>query len=86
MHLNKKAFANAMGAVTALVYAVFWILQMVAPATFSFIWNAQFMGADMAALVGNMSAGSFIGVLIAMGVMGWVMGWLIAHFYNKFSK
>ncbi|MHB1330921.1 MAG: DUF5676 family membrane protein [Minisyncoccota bacterium] len=84
--MNKKAFANAMGAVTALVYAVFWILQMVAPAAFNFVWNAQFMGADMAALVGSMSFSSFIGVLIAMGVMGWVMGWLIAHFYNKFSK
>lgn len=86
MHLNKKAFGNAMAAVTGLVYIVFYLLMVAAPGAFEFLWNAQFLGADMAAFVTSVSFGAFLGVLITMLVMGWVMGWLLAHFYNKFSK
>lgn len=75
-----------MALVTGLVYVVFYILMVAAPGAFEFLWNAQFMGADMAALVSGVSFGTFLGVLITMLVMGWIMGWLIAHFYNKFTR
>lgn len=86
MHLNKKAFAHSMAVTTAIVMVVFYVLQIMAPAAFAYIFNAQFFGADLAAMATGISFGTFIGVLITMTIFGWVMGWLIAHFYNKSAK
>ena len=79
--LKKQAFANALGAVSALSYLALYVLSMAAPAAFKLMYNAQFMGANVAP-----SKLSFdVGALVAMGVTGWVVGYVLAWLYNRWS-
>lgn len=85
MKLNKNAFAKALAALSLLFVAVFYLLQLVMPAAFVFLFNAQFFGADIASLLpGQLSLGDFIEILVTLGILGWIMGWLWASLYNRF--
>ena len=82
-----KPFANALALTSAIAYVVFYLLALVAPKAFAFLFNAQFLGADIASQVpANMSLGSFIGVLVGIVVITWILGYIWAYFYNRFSK
>jgi len=84
--LNKIAFAHAIGLVTALMYVVFYVLSLVASAAFELVFNAQFLGADMASLVGEISVAGFIVTLITVTATSWIVGYVLAWAYNRFSK
>jgi hypothetical protein len=60
--LSEFAFANSLAILTGLLYIVFVILQLLAPNLFKFLFNTQFLGADVASLFPRrISAGSFVG-------------------------
>lgn len=86
MHLNKKAFANSFASLAVIFVVVLYILQSVAPSVFTFVFNAQFYGADVASLAYKGTFTVFLQTLVAMTVLSWISGWLVAHFYNKFAK
>lgn len=80
---NKKALANSLAVLSGLFYVVLYLLSVVAPTTFMSIFNAQFLGADIASLV---PSGFSIGVLVVVFLTSWVVGYVWAMLYNNFSK
>jgi hypothetical protein len=82
--LNKTAFANALAVLTAIFYFVFYLLNLVSRPAFEFLFNAQFLGANVSPP--RISPGTFVGTLIALVVSGWVFGYLLAWLYNKFNR
>lgn len=85
--LNKTAFANALAVGTAVLYLVFYILHVIAPALFSFVFNAQFLGADVNSLIpADFSFINFIGTLVIVIITAWLAGYLIIWLYNRFVK
>lgn len=85
--LNEKAFANALAILTGAVYLVFYILGLSAPNTFKALFNAQFLGADVASLLPkDASLGNVFGVFVTLVVTAWLMGFVWALLYNRFSE
>lgn len=83
MKLNEKAFANAAGLLTAIIYVVFYLIQRFAEATFDFLFNAQFLGANVAELVPSVGGRGFIPILITAAISAWVFSYIFAWIYNK---
>jgi len=86
MKLNAKAFGNAFAGLSVVFYVLCYILQVIAPELFVYIFNAQFLGADIASLIPGTTFGAFVGILVAVAIVSWICGYLLAHFYNKFNK
>ena len=84
--LKQVPFANSFAAATAAFYIVLFILQTLAPPFFKLIVNSQFFGADISTQIPKLNIANFIGTLIATVVVAWSFGYLVAVFYNKFSK
>ena len=85
--LNKSAVANSLAATTGIVYIVFYILWTAMPEAFKFLFNAQFFGADIAkSIPRGLSMTDFVGTLITMVVLTWVVGYLWAWLHNWFYK
>lgn len=84
--LKPQAFANAIAATAVIFYILLFILQLAAPPLFQLIFNSQFLGADVASLLPKMNLANFAGLLIAIGVVSWIFGYLIAVIYNRFAK
>jgi hypothetical protein len=85
--LSEFAFANSLAILTGLLYIVFVILLLLAPNLFKFLFNTQFLGADVASLFPRrLSAGSFAGTLVTLVVSGWIFGYAWAWLYNRLPK
>ncbi len=85
--LNEFAFANSLAILTGLLYIVFVILLLLAPNLFKFLFNTQFLGADVASLFPRrIPAGSFSGTLVSLVVSGWIFGYAWAWLYNRLPK
>lgn len=87
MRLNPGAFANSLALMTALVYVVFAILALVAPRVFQVLFDAQFFGANVASLFPKVrpSLASLVTLVLMIG-MSWVVGYVWAALYNRFTK
>jgi hypothetical protein len=46
LKLSESAFANSMAILTAAFYLLFYLINLIAPGLFRFLFNAQFLGAD----------------------------------------
>ena len=85
--LSEFAFANSLAILTGLLYIVFVILLLLAPNLFRFLFNTQFLGADVASLFPKrISPGSFAGTLVTLVVTGWICGYAWAWLYNRLPK
>lgn len=85
--INKTAFANSLATITGIFYLAFYILRRFFPDWFTFLFNAQFIGADVASLIpGEFAFNRFIGALAAVVIPAWIIGYLWALFYNRFTK
>ncbi len=85
--LSEFALANSLAILTGLLYVIFVILLLLAPNLFKFLFNTQFLGADVASLFPRrMSAGSFAGTLVTLVVSGWIFGYAWAWLYNILPK
>ena len=85
--LNKLAFANSLAVLTAALYVLFTILELVAPRVFQILFDAQFFGANVASLFPKVrpSLASLVTLLLMVG-MSWVVGYAWAWLYNRFAK
>ena len=85
--LNRFAFASSLAVLTAALYVLFGVLALASPRTFQLLFNAQFFGADVAALLpkATPSVGSLVTFVIVVG-MSWVMGYVWAWLYNRIAK
>ncbi len=84
--LNKTAFANALAILTALFYVAIYLIDLVAPNTFIFLFNAQFLGADVASLLPRISVALFVETLVVLVVTCWIFGYVWAGLYNWFAR
>ena len=77
--LNQFAFAHSLAVLTATLYVLFGLLALVSPRAFQLLFNAQFFGADVAALLPKVtpSAVSLVTFVIVVG-MSWVIGYVWA--------
>ena len=84
--LDKLAFANSLAILTVLFYLILYLLSLVSPAAFTFLFNAQFLGADIAPMLPKFSLADSAGTLAALVVICWVFGYAWAGIYNKLAK
>ena len=87
MMLNKVAFASALSLLTAALYLLLYLLAVLMPTVFRFIFNAQFLGADVASLLPReLSFLTFDATLVVLVITTWVFGYLWAQLYNRFAQ
>ncbi len=85
--LNEFAFANSLAILTGLLYVLFVVLGFVAPNAFKFLFNAQFLGADVASLVPRRAGlRSVVATIVTLIVTGWVFGYVWAGLYNWLAR
>jgi hypothetical protein len=85
--LNQAAFANSLAILTGAIYLVFHLIRLIAPIGFRFLFNAQFMGADVASLLWReIPIGTFILSFILAVLTAWIFDYVWAWLYNKLSK
>lgn len=85
--LDATAFANSLAALTGVLYLVLYLISLIAPRIFEFLFNAQFFGADVAGLLPKrFSVWNFFGTLAALLVGAWVLGYAWAWLYNLLAK
>ena len=80
-------FANALAAATAIFYLVLLALRAVARDLFTFVFNSQFLGANVASLYPPQPGiGSSLGTLLVVVVVTWVFGAVWAVLYNRWAR
>jgi hypothetical protein len=85
--LKPLAFANAVAVTTAALTIFLWALRFVLPSFFTFFFNAQFFGADVASLLPkDVSPLLMLAEFIALLAGAWGIGFVWAFLYNRFSK
>lgn len=85
--LKPVAFANAIAVTTAALTAFLWTLKLLLPPVFTFFFNAQFFGADVASLLPKDSDPLLMLAEFAALLAGaWGIGFLWAVLYNKISR
>jgi 2TM family of unknown function (DUF5676) len=84
--LKEPAFANSLTILTGAFYIVLYLLAIISRDAFRFFFNAQFLGADVAALLPQqLTVGGFVGTLVAILVFVWIFGYAWAWLYNQMS-
>jgi 2TM family of unknown function (DUF5676) len=87
LKLSEIAFANSIALLTAAFYLLFYLINLIAPGMFRFLFNAQFLGADVASLLPKeFAAGNFIIALVLMVIIAWIFGYVWAWLYNRLAK
>jgi hypothetical protein len=82
--LNPIAFANSLAIVSVAVCLVLYILAVVWRDAFRFVFNAQFLGADVESLLPHKwPAVGFLATLVAVVIGAWSLGFCWAWLYNR---
>jgi hypothetical protein len=82
--LNSIAFANSLAIVSGVFYLAFYVLAVVWRDAFRFVFNAQFLGADVASLLPRqLPATGFVATLVALVISAWSLGFCWAWLYNR---
>jgi hypothetical protein len=85
--LNPVAFANSLMLLTGAFYLLLYLLSVVWREAFRFLFNAQFLGADVASLLRrDLSVGEFVSTFLAIIVFVWLFGWAWAWLYNGLAQ
>lgn len=85
--LSEFTFANSLAILTGLLYLVFLVLGLGAPEVFKFLFNAQFLGADVASLFPQrIGFGTAVGTLITLVLTSWGFGYAWAWLYNELRQ
>jgi len=84
--LNPAPFANALVILSGVFYIVFYVLAVVWRDAFRLLFNAQFFGADVAALMPQqLTYAGFLGTLVVLIVFAWIGAFAWAWLYNRLS-
>ena len=82
--LKPISLGNAFAVTTAIFYIVLYLLKLFAPTLFYLLFNSQFLGAPIASQIPDINLANFLGITIAVVVISWIFGYLIAIIYNRF--
>jgi hypothetical protein len=84
--LNPIAFANSLAIVSGVFCLALYVLAVVRKDAFRFVFNAQFLGADVASLLPHkLPATGYLATLIALVISAWVLGFCWAWLYNRLA-
>ena len=84
--LNPAAFANSLAILSGGFYILFYVLAVVWRDAFRFLFNAQFFGADVAALLPQqLTYGGFVGTFVVLVVFAWLAAFGWAWLYNRLA-
>jgi len=84
--LNPMAFATSLAALSGAFYLLLYVLAVVWRGAFEFLFNAQFLGADVASLLPQqLTYGAFVGTLLVLIVTAWVFAFTWASLYNRMA-
>lgn len=87
LKIRAYAFANTLGLTTAALAVVLIVLRWITPTLFTFIFNAQFFGADVASLLPEqVNLVKMFGEFVAFVGGAWGFGFVGAHLYNHFIR
>jgi len=65
--LNTTAFASSLAVLSGVFYVLLYVLAVLWREAFYFLFNAQFLGADVASLLPReLTYGRFVGTLIVL--------------------
>ena len=85
--LNSFAFANAIAVTTAGLTLFLWALRFLLPSFFTFFFNAQFFGADVASLLPKeINPLLMLAEFLALLAGAWAIGFVWASLYNRWAK
>jgi hypothetical protein len=85
--LNPIAFASSLGVLSGALYLALYILALVWRDAFRFVFNAQFLGADVASLLPReLTPIGFFATLVALVVSAWILGFCWAWLYNRLAR
>jgi hypothetical protein len=85
--LKPVAFANAIAVTTAALTVFLWALRFLLPSVFTFFFNAQFFGADVASLLPkDANALLMLAEFVALLAGAWGIGFMWAALYNRLAK
>jgi hypothetical protein len=84
--LKPIAFANAIAVTTAALTMFLWALRVLLPSFFTFFFNAQFFGADVASLLPkDANPLLMLAEFVALLAGAWGIGYLWATLYNRWA-
>jgi len=84
--LNTTAFASSLAVLSGVFYVTLYLLAVLWREAFYFLFNAQFLGADVASLLPReLTYGRFVGTLIVLMVTSWVFASAWAWLYNRLA-
>jgi hypothetical protein len=85
--LKPSAFATSLTALTGAIYLLLHLIRLFAPISFRYLYNAQFMGADVASLMlSPVPIGNFIISFIIALLTSWLFGYAWAWLYNRLAR
>jgi len=84
--LKPSAFANSLAILSGAFYIAFYVLAVVWRDAFRLLFNAQFFGADVAALMPpELTYASFVGTFVVLIVFAWLAAFAWAWLYNRLA-
>jgi hypothetical protein len=85
--LNPVALASSLTILTGAFYLILYFLALVWREAFRFLFNAQFLGADVASLLPrDLSVGKFVSTFLAIIVFVWLFGYAWGWLYNGLAQ
>jgi hypothetical protein len=85
--LNATAFANSLAILTGILWFLFYLLSLLAPGLFRELFNAQFLGADVASLFPKQfSLTDFLRTLVILVITVWIFAYAWAWLYNQLAS
>ena len=85
--LNQAAFANSLAILTGALYLLFYLISLAAPEFFKHLFNAQFLGADVASLFPKeISFRYFVQTLVILVITVSLFGYAWAWLYNQLAR
>ena len=80
--LKSHALAGSLAGLAVILYVAFYVIATISPELFRFLFNAQFMGADLAPASVQFNFGS----LFSLVVIAWLAGYVWGLLYNRLVK
>ena len=84
--LQPVPFANAMAAAAAIFVIFMLLLRLVAPSLFTFVFNSQMLGANIASLLPHDVVKPFLIGGVGTVIITWLFGLVWAILYNLWNR
>ena len=85
--LKPVPFANALALTTLGFSVALWILSQFAPTLFKMVYNAQFLGANVASLYTSPADALIVfSSMLILTAIAWITAYIWATLYNRLLK